>query len=700
MAIKVRNNAVSIIPTAISSTATSITVTSGDGSLFPILGTGDYFYATLVSVTGAYEVVKVTARADNVMTVVRAQEGTSAVPFPANSRFEHRLTAGTIDDIIEAGDEASDITFVPYKNISSTNVQAAIQEEIDDLEASTGAALIGFAPTVDVTSTNVQAAIAEVGTRFGAAYQNKYTGNGSTVAFTLSSTPVGENNTQVYIDGVYQSKDNYTVSGTTLTFSTAPPLNSEVEVIVFETTSIGETSADLVTYTPAGLGAVNTTVRTKLRETVSVKDFGAVGDGVTDDTAAIQAAIDAADSVYFPSGTYKITGSLALNANNKLLGEATRTAAIKQFTAATPVLVLSALADYCSVSDLLLFADAGVSSGITLVTCEGSHNDFTRVRFSTAANGIYFDTCYYNLVTHCDFNNLSNSGVEFEGTTSPEGANANTVADCTIGSITGTGIVVGTYAYSNIITSCAFESITGVGVNNDGKRTVISNCYFESISSWDIDAVSTGGLLATGNYTNDLANHINDTAPRANIVQLHDTSSGDFIYRLGPVTLESNGTANVDVKPTDGVTTQLLGLTNVNIDGPQVRSDNLIVDTLGLVGKTSSSLATAGVELSPAGYVAATCSGGTAAYLRRTTSDGDIQRFNRDSTQVGSISVTSTATAYHTNNNNVFWTSGSGTPEGSVTASVGSLYTRTDGSASTTLYVKESGVGNTGWVAK
>jgi hypothetical protein len=47
-----------------------------------------------------------------------------------------------------------------------------------------------------------------------------------------------------------------------------------------------------------------------------------------------------------------------------------------------------------------------------------------------------------------------------------------------------------------------------------------------------------------------------------------------------------------------------------------------------------------------------------------------------------------------------FWSVGSGTPEGSVTASVGSLYTRTDGGASTTLYVKESGTGNTGWVAK
>lgn len=48
----------------------------------------------------------------------------------------------------------------------------------------------------------------------------------------------------------------------------------------------------------------------------------------------------------------------------------------------------------------------------------------------------------------------------------------------------------------------------------------------------------------------------------------------------------------------------------------------------------------------------------------------------------------------------VFWRTGANSPEGVVTAAVGSLYTRTNGGANTTLYVKESGTGNTGWVAK
>ncbi len=46
------------------------------------------------------------------------------------------------------------------------------------------------------------------------------------------------------------------------------------------------------------------------------------------------------------------------------------------------------------------------------------------------------------------------------------------------------------------------------------------------------------------------------------------------------------------------------------------------------------------------------------------------------------------------------WSSGTGSPEAAVTAPIGSLFSRTDGGANTTLYVKESGTGNTGWIAK
>jgi len=97
MALKVANNAFATIPGAVSSTATSVVVSTGQGARFPTLGTGDYFYATLADVSGNYEIVQVTARADDTMTIVRGQESTLAIPFPANSRIELRVTAANID---------------------------------------------------------------------------------------------------------------------------------------------------------------------------------------------------------------------------------------------------------------------------------------------------------------------------------------------------------------------------------------------------------------------------------------------------------------------------------------------------------------------------------------------------------------------------------------------------------------------------
>lgn len=70
-------------------------------------------------------------------------------------------------------------------------------------------------------------------------------------------------------------------------------------------------------------GSVGRTVHQKLQETVSVKDFGATGDGVTDDTAAINNAITAAQgkTLYIPAGQYKLTSTINFGKTTSILGE-------------------------------------------------------------------------------------------------------------------------------------------------------------------------------------------------------------------------------------------------------------------------------------------------------------------------------------------------------------------------------------------
>ena len=148
-----------------------------------------------------------------------------------------------------------------------------------------------------------------------------FTGDGSTVAFTLSVAANSKNNTQVHVDGVYQNKAGYSLNGAVVTFSEAPPLNAAIEVVSGDSISEGSTAnSSAVDYNQGGVGAVNTTVQAKLQETVSVKDFGAVGDGATDDSAAIQAAIDTKSAVYFPDGTYLTSSTITFSGYEILFG--------------------------------------------------------------------------------------------------------------------------------------------------------------------------------------------------------------------------------------------------------------------------------------------------------------------------------------------------------------------------------------------
>jgi hypothetical protein len=93
-------------------------------------------------------------------------------------------------------------------------------------------------------------------------------------------------------------------------------------------------------FIQTGTGAIQRTVESKLKDVVSVKDFGAVGDGVADDTAAINIAVASGKSLQWPQGTYRVTSSIVCTTNQTWMaaGEVTINYDAAAASAAAPVL--------------------------------------------------------------------------------------------------------------------------------------------------------------------------------------------------------------------------------------------------------------------------------------------------------------------------------------------------------------------------
>ena len=101
MAIQFANNAYSTLASGITNSATSITLTTGEGARFPTLTGVHYFLATLIDASNNLEIVKCTSRSTDVLTVVRAQESTTARAYATGDRIELRITAGVLEALYD-----------------------------------------------------------------------------------------------------------------------------------------------------------------------------------------------------------------------------------------------------------------------------------------------------------------------------------------------------------------------------------------------------------------------------------------------------------------------------------------------------------------------------------------------------------------------------------------------------------------------
>ena len=320
-----------------------------------------------------------------------------------------------------------------------------------------------------------------------------FTGDGTTTTFTLTTAPSAlGNELQIFIDGVYQQRAGYAVTGSNIVFSEAPPSLSTVEVLGWSVSVGEETSANLVSYTPAGTGAVLTTVQAKLRESVSVLDFGADPTGVSDSSVAIRAAIAsvtaAGGSVYIPAGQYKVTAAAGDPSNTainvpsfvRVHGASQGGTLIVPGADNTVCFRLSGMNG--TIESLQIDNIGGLYSnvsGIRVTPIDETQTSYqTDTEFNSVTNvsirrlaeaitlrcgpsGAWGDSyCYYNTFTNIDIRNCTlGIWLKVPNTVTGSGCNRNTFISVRVGeSGTNTGLKIDAGDTCKFI-ACAFEGI-------------------------------------------------------------------------------------------------------------------------------------------------------------------------------------------------------------------------------------------------
>lgn len=254
MAVKFTNNAATTLAAGINSSVTSIAVT--DGSVFPTITGSDHFYVTFDDTTNK-EIVKVTARSGNTLTVVRGHDNTTARAFSSGDKAELRIVAALLDDVkTDVSSTLTVDTFTGNGSATAFTLSVAPASEdnlivfIEGVYQNPGDfTLSGTTLTFDVAPANSRNIIVYHVAALVSGNNlthNQFTCNGSTTAFTLGLSPIHENNTQVFLDGVYQQKTDYAVSGTTLTMDTAPANGAILEVMTFTQTEVNTLPASFV----------------------------------------------------------------------------------------------------------------------------------------------------------------------------------------------------------------------------------------------------------------------------------------------------------------------------------------------------------------------------------------------------------------------------------------------------------------------
>ena len=503
----------------------------------------------------------------------------------------------------------------------------------------------------------------------------------------------------------------------------------------------------------------------------NVSDYGAVGDGVADDTAAIQSALSSGSkSIVFPAGTYLVNGALTCSTASVTITATEAT--IKLKNSATNKYILNV---------------TGANSTVIGGTWDGNQSNgntgpdvFSNYSVRIGGNGStirnaksinQYGTGFKGIGNYLTFDGCSVSGVQGYGIFVDQSAGVsytgnravNNFINLTGGDPTFTQGILFTAGSGQAQTAWELSGNNVIGVNDAGctdqpiclgvrgnsgvvsnnqtrygsmgfseggdKTVVIGNRFLDLRGTSRIGIEPSGKQVISGNYVTNSLRGVAITASvnydgssiTNNYIQ-NDAAAGQGIY----IQIAATFTGKNIIVANNYVSGKVAFYAVGNVDNLLINGNVLVGPGSGVAGSRGLYLDT----ISTAGYV--TVSGNVFTGFERSMSI-----YSAGATTFTDLYALGNISANDSNTSSLSWTAegsavvgdrccnaygisafggarvslldqdsstrtvfGTGSPEGAVTAGVGSTYMRQDGGAGTSFYIKETGTGNTGWVGK